>query len=143
MEDELNSILSQLDCQQLLSLDANFNPRPIDPTYSHAHEPHFPSSCTIQPCLVTEGENSLPRFDFKSDEEVWQVQKSAIPEKNTTWAINIWKAWSAQHRQAYASYSDWPVHPIIATPSQLDYWLSKFTVETRKSNGKPSLVPRL
>ena len=127
MEDELDSILSQLDCQQLLSLDANFDPRPIDPTYSRALEPHLPSSGTIQPRLVTEGENSLPRFDFKSDEEVRQVQKSAVPkntERNTTWAVNIWKAWSAQRRQAYASYSDWPVHPII-------------TVETRKSNGKP------
>ena len=134
MEDKLDAILSQLDCEQLLSLDADFA---IDPTYSHAFEPHLLSSSDQQQPRLAIDAPSQARCDFKSDEEVQQVQKSAIPKntEKTTWAVNIWKAWSAQRRQAYTSFSHWPVHPLIATHSQLDYWLSKFTAETRKSTG--------
>ena len=90
MEDKLDAILSQLDGEQLLSLDADFA---IDPTYLRVFEPHLLSSSDQQqPHLAIDALPSQARFDFKSDEEVQQVQKSAIPkntEKNTTWAVNI------------------------------------------------------
>ena len=71
MEGELDAILSQLDCEQLLSLDADFA---IDPTYSRAFEPHLLSSSDQQqPRLAIDALPSQARFDFKSDEEVQQV----------------------------------------------------------------------
>jgi hypothetical protein len=57
------------------------------------------------------------RFALKTDEELKQAKTNAIPKntlKNTTWAVKIWKQWSAHH----------------------DYLLSKFVLEAR-SDGNP------
>ena len=50
--------------------------------------------------------------------------------------MNIWKEWSVR-QSVSASITDWPVHLFIAQPHELDYWLRKFVLETRKSNGEP------
>ena len=33
------------------------------------------------------------------------------------------------------TYSEWPIHLYLADSQQLDYWLSKFVLETRKLDG--------
>ena len=74
-----------------------------------------------------------------TDKDVEETKKKAIPkntDKNTSWAMNMWKQWSAHRRQVCASYSDWPTHLMIAVPSELNYWLSKFVLETRKADGE-------
>ena len=50
----------------------------------------------------------------------------------------MWKQWSAHRRLVCASYSDWPTHLMIAVPSELNYWLSKFVPEARKADGEYS-----
>lgn len=43
-----------------------------------------------------------------------------------------------QRRKVYPdSFSEWPVHLLIANHHQLDLWLSKFVVETRRNDGEP------
>ena len=51
--------------------------------------------------------------------------------------MNIWKEWSQHRRQTCSSITEWPVHLFIAQPQELDHWLSKFVLETRKTNGEP------
>ena len=130
MEDELDALLSQLDPEQLLSLDsATFDLLNDGSTSSASNQP--------EPHPTTAASSS--RFQaLKTDEDVEEAKKKAIPkntEKNTSWAVNVWKQWSAHRRQVCPSYSDWPTHLMIAVPSELNYWLSKFVLETRKANG--------
>ena len=56
-------------------------------------------------------------------------------DKNTSWAVNVWKQWSAHRHQVCASYSDWSTHLIIAAPSELNYWLSKLNFCSRSQKG--------
>ena len=56
-------------------------------------------------------------------------------DRNTSWAVNVWKQWSAHRRLVCASCSDWPTHLMIAVPSELNYWLSKFVLKARKADG--------
>ena len=141
MEDELDAILSQIDPKQLLSLEsATFDLLTDDSASStsrsfplqvqgppHSNQPHptsAASSCRFQ--------------TLTTDDDVEEAKKRATPQntdKNTSWAVNVWKQWSAHRRQVCASYSDWPTHLMIAVPSELNYWLSKFVLETRKADG--------
>ena len=73
-----------------------------------------------------------------TDDNVEEGKKKAIlknMDKNTSWAVNVWKQWSAHRRQVCASYSDWPTY-LIAAPSELNYWRSKFVLEARKADGE-------
>ena len=140
MEDEINALLAQIDCKQLLSLvPANFDLLNDDPT-SLALEPPRTSSSFIcnQPHPASVATSS--RFQMlTTDKDLEEVKKKAVPkntDKNTNWAVNVWKQWNAHRRQVCPSYSDWPTHPMIAQPSELDYWLSKFVLETRKAEGE-------
>ena len=83
---------------------------------------------------------SAARFAIRADnKEVQAAQNNSVPQntaRNTTWAVKIWKDWSAGRRDAYPNaFSKWPVHFLIANHMQLDHWLSKFVVETRRSDG--------
>ena len=83
---------------------------------------------------------SAARFAIQADnKEVQATQNNSVPQntaRNTTWAVKIWKDWSAGRRDAYPNaFSEWPVHFLIANHMQLDHWLSKFVVETRRSDG--------
>ena len=135
MEDELDSLLSQLDPQELSSHFDIYN----DPTHSRESQPRLglgPSSTNEPlPSPCTSGN----RFHtLKTDSEVEEARKKAVPkntDKNTSWAVNIWKEWSAHRCKVCTSFTKWPTHLLITEPSQLDYWLSKFVLETRKGNG--------
>ena len=59
-----------------------------------------------------------------------------IPSHFRVESSYIWKQWSAHRRQTCSSYSEWPIHLMIAQPMELDHWLSRFVLETRKSDGE-------
>ena len=140
MEDAIDALLSQIDCSQLVpSLDsANFDP--LDgylnsaPSTSRALESDAPPSS--QP---HSGPANSSRFKvLATDSDVEEAKKRAVPrntEKNTSWAVNIWKQWSAHRRQTCTSYCDWPTHLLIVHPTEMNNWLSKFVQEARKKNG--------
>jgi hypothetical protein len=143
MEDELDAILSQIDPEQLLSLEsATFNLLNDGSTPSSSATPlnisvqGSPRSNQPHP---TSGAGSSRFQTLTTDDDVEEAKKKAIPkntDKNTSWAVNVWKQWSAHRRQVCASYSDWPTHLMIAVPSELNYWLSKFVLEARKADGE-------
>ena len=135
MEDKLDSLLSQLDPQKLSSHFDLYN----DPTYSREFQPRLglgPSATNKPlPSPCTSGNRF---YMLKTNSEVEEARKKAVPkntDKNTSWAVNIWKHWSAHRRKVCTSFTEWPTHLLITEPSQLDYWLSKFVLEARKGNG--------
>ena len=72
-----------------------------------------------------------------SDEEIQSLRKSAIPQntqKSTSFAVNVWKEWSAHRRMA--NPSDWPAHLLIMNQWDMNRWLSRFVVEIRRRDGK-------
>ncbi|MCG8625945.1 MAG: hypothetical protein MJE68_28605 [Proteobacteria bacterium] len=75
---------------------------------------------------------------LKTDADLEEAKKKAVPKntnKNTNWAVNIWKQWSS-HRPVCTSCNDWPTHLFNTQPTELNYWLSKFVLEIRKANGE-------
>ena len=103
-----------------------------------------PDDVQVEPCMNSGdacGETSSAassRFaNPVSDEEVKALQASAVPvntQKSTTWAVKVWKDWSANRR--LVSPSDWPPHLFICSECELNRWLCKFIVEVRRQDGK-------
>jgi hypothetical protein len=139
MEDELEAILAEY---------GNFDlPDNFDSVFS-CFDPVPGSITSVGPsqypepiAQLTISTSSSSRFaPLKSDAEVEQAKASAVPSntrKNTSWSVNIWKEWSQHRRQTCSSITEWPVHLFIAQPQELNHWLSKFVLETRKANGEP------
>ena len=148
MEDAIDAILSEYSFKDKfedfnLSLEVNpaftsFNlvPLPIPSFPAPPSEPHFTT-----PAPQTASASSSSRFAaLKTDGKVEQAKASSIPantKKNTGWAINVWREWSAHRRQVTSSITEWLVHLFIARPQELNYWFSKFVLEARKENGEP------
>ena len=80
-----------------------------------------------------------PRFRFASEQKLTQLAKGLVPEntsKSTKWAINNFEAWM---RARNASHSEDPIPEdvLMSTDTNiLNTHLSRFVVETRKSNGE-------
>ena len=149
MEDEIDALLSQIDCNQILSSwdSANFDPDPLlelDQYLNSAPGPGLSSSHAIESAVKTVPPSNQPhpcpanssRFKLATDSDVEEPKKRAVPKntENTSWAINIWKQWSAHRRQTCTSYCDWPTHLLIEHPTEMNHWLSKFVLEARKGN---------
>ena len=138
MEDELDSLLHQLSQHDLSTL--------LDPSQllsTHASQQPLPSSSQpiplVKPVATVLSSTDCSRFALTSDTQLQEAKVAAISKntaKSTSWCVNIWKEWS-QHRQSLhpGAYSEWPIHLYLATDQQLDYWLSKFVLETRKRSG--------
>ena len=74
----------------------------------------------------------------KSDGEVEVARKNAVPSntaRNTNWAVKVWREWRTNHFQYCNSTLDCPPH--LCSNSELDYWLSKFVLETPRLDGQP------
>ena len=151
--DELDYLLSQIREEELQTLEQQqartyVGPASNNVTTSFEPSPYPSSASGLQPLPCNDASAyacpsssaSSSRFAaLKSDQEVEEVKKGSTAKntsKSTAWAINIWKEWSTHRQHSCPLYSDWPVHPLIATPGQLDYWLSKFVVEARNKNGE-------
>ena len=128
MEDELDALLSHFDCDKFLS-DLN-----SDPNLHPSSE-----SLPLQPITTNQPLPPSSRFATRvSDSELEVAKKSAIPkntDKSTNWAVRIWKEWSASRQQTCPSHTEWPTHLLITQPKELNYWLSKFVLEARKTSG--------
>ena len=76
----------------------------------------------------------------KSDGEVEAARKNAVPSntaRNTNWAVKVWREWRTNRFQQCNSTLDCPPHLLLCSNSELDYWLSKFVLETRRLDGQP------
>ena len=147
--EQFDVLLSQIDKHDFEELDRTLSED------SASHSAQFPVACARDmPTPIRDTPTPIPaniepsnkpgpsiRFALKTDEELKQAKTNAIPKntlKNTTWAVKMWKQWSAHRKQVYpGEYGEWPVHPFIANDHQLDYWLSKFVLEARRSDGNP------
>ena len=150
MEDQVDAILAQYCFEDFdLPLEVNptftsFDPVPGPTPVSTLPAPPSEHHLGLTTAAHTATASSSSRFAaLKTDREVEQAKASSIPEntrKNTSWAVNVWKEWSAHRRQVTSSFAEWPVHLFIAQPQELNYWLSKFVLEARKENGEPILL---
>ena len=141
MEDELDLILSQLSQLSQHDLSTWFDPAQFLST--HASQQPLPSSSQpvppVEPVATEPSSADSSRFALTSDTQLEEAKVAAISKntaKSTLWCVNVWKEWS-QYRQSLhpGAYSEWPIHLYLADNQQLDYWLSKFVLETRKRNG--------
>ena len=129
-----------LDSAQLPTAHAYQQPLPSTSSLALAPLQLQPSVQPIPPVdslpQRTEGPS---RFSLTTDSQLQEAKVASVSKntaKTTAWSLNIWKEWS-KHRQTLhpGAYSEWPVHLYLADNTQLDYWLSKFVLETRKRNG--------
>ena len=111
----------------------------FDALSTHAHADFSASSALVPPPPNQPHPTTTARFgELKTDADLEEAKKKAVPKntnKNTNWAVNIWKQWSSHRRQVCTSYSDWPTHLLTTQPTELNYWLSKIVLEVRKANG--------
>ena len=137
------SLCEWTDCPGALQLDNT--PRPTNllvsapPSQSPPVASH--SSLSVQP--------ESTRFKFATEEELSTFAKGLVPEnttRSTKWALNTFNAWM---RERNARYPADPVPDDILVcnePEIINLHLSRFIVETRKSNGEiypPSTLHQL
>ena len=79
---------------------------------------------------------AMPTTDEELATEKKENAKSLNTIKSTNWAVNTWQQWTAHRRKVCLSL-DCPPHLYTCTNWQLDYWISKFILEARKTNGQP------
>ena len=76
--------------------------------------------------------------------EIWRREKERIPQKsrkNTAWAVNVYRAW-AEHRTRRIEtlddeYSSVPLNFETTSVKEVNYWLTRFVLETRRGDGNP------
>ena len=98
-------------------------------------EPH-PSVTAGQP---SKSVSTTERFKFASEQELTELAKGLVPEntsKSSKWALNNFEAW-LKARNASDSDIHIPENILMSTdPEVISTHLSRFIVETRKSNGE-------
>ena len=62
-------------------------------------------------------------------------------QKNTSWAVNVWKQWS-EHRRS-VSPTDWPPHPFVCSAWDLNQWLCRFVLRKDGENYPPNTLYQL
>ena len=91
----------------------------------------------IDECLPPSAKR-VRRFHDTTEEELEVASKGIVPKNtkgNNRWALNNFEAWRASHN---ASHADSPCPDNIlltCTAEELDTWLSRFVMETRKEDG--------
>lgn len=95
--------------------------------------PPSPGPSSSQPHLLSKG------FDFTSDEELSELAKVLVPHntaKCTQWALKNFEDW---HKARNACHPDNPVPDNVlksCDPNVINLQISRFIVETWKSNGE-------
>ena len=106
MEDQVDAILAQYCFEDFdLPLEVNpaftsFDPVPGPMPISTLLAPPSEHYLNLTTAAHMATANSSHFAALKTDSEVEQAKASSIPEntrKNTSWAVNVWKEWSA-HR---------------------------------------------
>ena len=74
-----------------------------------------------------------------SDQELKDAQEASVPantRKQTSWSVNVWKAWS-DHQRPLSIYNCPPHLLILAKNSgELNRWLCRYVLEVRRQDGK-------
>ncbi|CAG2247963.1 unnamed protein product [Mytilus edulis] len=95
--------------------------------------------------LVFSNQNATSRFaEPVLTEELEQRINDRIPtrtKQSTSWSMNVWRGW-AENRNCnpmtgFEEFTCVPVDPETATVKELDFWLSRFIMETRRKDGTP------
>ena len=87
-----------------------------DPANVCPQIPYIPGPQLTPPAPTCGSQSSSSTRFVKpvSNEQLNSLKKSAIPantQKSTSWAVNIWKEWSAYRRKE--NPADWPAHLLI------------------------------
>ena len=108
---DIDQLLSQVPDPTYVCLQIPCIPGPEAPT------PSSESTCNVNPTGTSSSRFAKPI----SDEEMQNLKKRAIPantQKSTSFAVNVWKEWSAHRRQM--NLSDWPAHLLIMNEWELN-----------------------
>lgn len=74
-------------------------------------------------------------FALKTDKQVQETKTNSVPKNTVKHHLGSEDLEGMESPPAEIS-SEWPVHFPLAKDHNLDYWLSKFVVEARRSNGE-------
>ena len=122
------------------SCDEIFGGVDVDALLSDIKDCHVESASQpagIDECLPPSAKR-VRRFHDATEEELEVASKGIVPKNtkgNNRWALNNFEAWRASHN---ASHADSPCPDNIlltCTAEELDTWLSRFVMETRKEDG--------
>ena len=123
------------DCPGALQLDAT--PRPTCPRIS-APPSNSPAVTASSSLSSHSSLSESKRFKFATEEELSTFAKGLVPEnttRSTKWAMNNFSTWIKERNARY------PASPVpddilmCSEPEIINLHLSRFIVETRKSNG--------
>ena len=120
------------DCPGALIQDDNTPPAP-HPTDTPISAPPVTFPPATSPTSL---EPTAKRFKFASEQQLSELAKGLVPEntsKSTKWALNNFDAWLKARN---VCHPDNPVPEDILMSSDPEVHLSRFIVETRKSNGE-------
>ena len=84
------------------------------------------------------------RFSFVSDKEVAEARENRVPlstKRHTLWSRNVYEQWAKARNSEFRDFKqeneEFTRVPSIdvVTVKELNYWLSKLSVEVRKRDG--------
>jgi hypothetical protein len=82
-------------------------------------------------CMISE------RFQaFCSEDKVTACREDAVPKntrKHTSWGVNV-KAWAKSRNET--KYPTAPEDPSLLSVDEINYWLLKFCINVRQTNGE-------
>ena len=93
-------------------------------------------------------ENNCPQRDSRfgqpqNESDIKRIKESRVPKntaKNTNWAVQIWQQWATERLRVPIENDDddftLEVDITKMTAISINYWLQRFVVEARKSNGE-------
>ena len=145
-------VLLPLPSEPLPSLLASSEPHP-SPFATRApllsNSPPLPPLLPVVPLQPVSSSGIQQRFSFVSEDEAQLLEIGYKPpntSKNTKWALKNFEEWRMARN---SSVPNDEVPPSLLTdhnPIQLNKWLSRFVIETRKNKGKqypPSTIHQL
>ena len=93
---------------------------------------------------MPETDTKKSRFVCATNEEIDKVKASRVPSntrRNTQWGVKTYQAWAEFRNSQDETYLDpngpVPVDLAAVDYAKMNYWLSHFVFEVRKSSGEP------
>jgi hypothetical protein len=99
---------------------------------------------------ATNAAESLRWASPKSDDRLLSIRQEGVPmktRKQTNWSLSVWSQWSS-YRQENLIENSKRQFPLSAKLTEMpvdaiSFWLAKFVVEVRRSDGQPYLPDSL
>ena len=119
-------------------------PSPPASTVTNPSSPTMPTSaaCAASREACVQGTSAARVYGSpKSDKAVARAIASGIPQKTkmqTDWTVRVWEQW-AKSRNSRLLPGEKPFSAEFEslTRSEMQFWLCRFVLETRKANGEP------